>query len=440
MSQGSVQFWAALHRRHHCKCEDEADVHSPLAPRGFWYAHGGFLYDKGEHMDLEVQVPDLQDGDFTWFAGNWLLIFVLTPLAAAVLLPVGHFLWSHSQAGYTEVVQSPLRRTLWRILHALRFGFVSMAFYFYLPAIMTFHNSMLVNSAVHTWGYMRYRDAMSAPCEAYNLPILFPFMLGENNHNNHHGAPSSISTWQAWWEVDVWGPATHALEFVGLIYSHSDFRESRVHPESVEIGIRRGRLDLERPEHLPVYFWEWRWDPAPIWMQWALVLLFYYGCYKWRVANRKLQVSDRKVTIMFVALMILQLLQGLFFIYSDPTLLSMQTDDSNLFLGSGWARAFATGVCRIIEPLHGLHAFHNPLLSLVAICGFLFAVAITVVVLVLFVAVAALFLFAGLGFPLLVVCAFFERLFRGAGPGIHTGVMEEIVWDEFATETQHLKY
>ncbi len=30
---------------------------------------------------------------------------------------------------------------------------MQVSFYFYLPCVMAWQNSMLVNSAVHTWGY-----------------------------------------------------------------------------------------------------------------------------------------------------------------------------------------------------------------------------------------------------------------------------------------------
>ena len=79
-----------------------------------------------------------------------------------------------------------------------------------------------------------------------------------------------------------------------------------MHPPDPDIGALRGRLDLERPSQLPISFWEWRWDPAPIWMQWALIVAFYYGCFRWRAANKRMRDCDLRVTALLVTLMALQ--------------------------------------------------------------------------------------------------------------------------------------
>ncbi len=104
----------------------------------------------------------------------------------------------------------------------------------------------LTAATVHPRLYQLYEDAMSAPCTGKNLPLLFPFMLGENNHNNHHGEPSAASTWHMWWEVDVWPVVVRGLELLGAVESSTPPRLSRAYPADPTIGAIRGRLDLMR--------------------------------------------------------------------------------------------------------------------------------------------------------------------------------------------------
>ena len=40
--QGSVIFWAALHRLHHSKSDQPGDIHSPIG--GFWHAYVGWIF------------------------------------------------------------------------------------------------------------------------------------------------------------------------------------------------------------------------------------------------------------------------------------------------------------------------------------------------------------------------------------------------------------
>lgn len=184
--QGDPRYWAGVHRRHHNLCEQEGgDPHAVNGPRGFWFAHGGLLWDHFEHVTIETAVPDLMDDDMQfWHDWGVPWMFLGVPILGTMLLWLLHFLLSPRGAATGQFTRVSVR-----IFSAFRFAFVSYAFYFCLPAVMTFHNSMLVNSAVHTVGYVRYRDAMSGPCTGKNVPFLFPFMLGENNHNNHVRSP-----------------------------------------------------------------------------------------------------------------------------------------------------------------------------------------------------------------------------------------------------------
>ena len=259
-------------------------------------------------------------------------------------------------------------------------------------------------------------------------------MLGENNHNNHHGAPSSISAWHEWWEIDVWGPVVHLLQFIGLIRMHTDFRESRVHPETTDLGMRRGRYDLIT-SHEPITFWQWRDDPCPIWLQWGLILLFYYFLFKWRQRNAMQPVPDHGVTAMFTVLALLAIAQGLFFVYSDPTLLTVATDPAN-FISSGVLRQFATAVCRVVLPLHDQGTASGPFGMIFAFIMFVMAAAISLLSVFLFVITVVVFIMAVLGIPVVLALSYLEQSYCPTMPDIVASVKHLLLGTEGDDSTE----
>jgi len=103
----------------------------------------------------------------------------------------------------------------------------STTYYFLMPACLGMQITMLVNSAVHLWGDQPYKDGMSEPCTSRNNAFLMFPMMGENWHNNHHGAPGSATTWVEWYQVDFQYMSMRTLEFLGLV------SEIHVQPPSV---------------------------------------------------------------------------------------------------------------------------------------------------------------------------------------------------------------
>ena len=53
-------------------------------------------------------------------------------------------------------------------LSSAKFAFCASALYVGTPALLSWHITSLVNSAVHLWGDEPYADAMSASCTAKN--------------------------------------------------------------------------------------------------------------------------------------------------------------------------------------------------------------------------------------------------------------------------------
>ena len=52
---------------------------------------------------------------------------------------------------------------------------------------------------------------------------LFPFLLGENWHNNHHYYPSSASTWVKWYQVDFIYIVIKSFEKLRLVWNVKTF-------------------------------------------------------------------------------------------------------------------------------------------------------------------------------------------------------------------------
>jgi len=159
--QGDPTYWAALHRTHHNMCEEEPDPHSPSTSRGAFHAHGGFLWDSKSIFDLKSAVPDLaNDPDLLVFQKYAPFIFVLLPVLMVLAYMYSCHMWSWWQA------RSPISRVTQH-----KVGLKLITFYYYLPVLLTMHNSFLINSVSHMWGYETFDDAMSANCDSTNLPF-----------------------------------------------------------------------------------------------------------------------------------------------------------------------------------------------------------------------------------------------------------------------------
>ena len=69
-----------------------------------------------------------------------------------------------------------------------------------VPSFITFHSYSLTNCLNH-FRFMGYQNYESKD-NSVNSPWLFPFVLGECWHNNHHGDAKNYSTKYKPWEID----------------------------------------------------------------------------------------------------------------------------------------------------------------------------------------------------------------------------------------------
>lgn len=160
--QGSPLTWAAIHRGYHHRHSDtDQDLHTPK--HGFWHSYITWMF-KTRSVSVK-SVKDLrQDPDIIFAHRNFLRIFFTTNLIVAFI-----------------------DTNLWLFLLVL-------------PAWVSYQSISLTTSFNHIekLGYKNYpvRDT------SVNCIWLWPLVLGEAWHNNHHGAPRSASMTKRWWEID----------------------------------------------------------------------------------------------------------------------------------------------------------------------------------------------------------------------------------------------
>jgi len=156
--QGSVIFWAALHRLHHAKSDTPEDIHTP-AIKGFWHAYMGWIFTLDPGMIPMGRASDLiRDPVCKWTHRNYHRI-----------------LWAWWAFLITLGVILPEARPF--IAGVMFAGMVSI------------HQEAFINSACHTFGSRRFDTKDTST----NIPWATFFTWGQSLHNNHHAKAASAS-------------------------------------------------------------------------------------------------------------------------------------------------------------------------------------------------------------------------------------------------------
>ncbi len=162
--------WAAVHRKHHAKCETPEDPHSPQVlgiHRVLWT--GVFLYVK-EARNAETLrryghgTPD-----------DWIENHLYTPwhkLGVAIMLAID--------------------MALFGVLPGLLIWAVQII---WIP----FWAAGVINGLGHFWGYRNF----ASPDASTNISPWGILIGGEELHNNHHTYPTSARLSIHWYEVDI---------------------------------------------------------------------------------------------------------------------------------------------------------------------------------------------------------------------------------------------
>lgn len=161
--QGSPIMWVAIHRGyHHRHADADKDLHSPND--GLWHSYMGWMF-KYPKINIRSAVDLTRDSDMLWAHKYYVPVIYTTHIIAAVI-----------------------NLDLWLYL-------------FMLPMFITLHCFLIQTCFTHLpkLGYKNY----TTKDNSVNSPWLFPIILGEAWHNNHHGDGKNPNFGgRRWWEID----------------------------------------------------------------------------------------------------------------------------------------------------------------------------------------------------------------------------------------------
>jgi stearoyl-CoA desaturase (delta-9 desaturase) len=174
--------WAAVHRKHHAKCETEDDPHSPQIVginRVLW--GGVLLYVKETRIKETIEKYGHGTPD------DWL----------------EHNLYNREKLGVT----------LMALINIVLFGFVPGMLIFVIQMLwIPFWAAGVINGIGHFWGYRNFQ------CEDASRNIVPWGILigGEELHNNHHAYATSARLSNKWYEFDIGWLYIRIMEILGL--------------------------------------------------------------------------------------------------------------------------------------------------------------------------------------------------------------------------------
>lgn len=161
--------WAAIHRKHHAKCETEEDPHSPQT-RGIWKVllEGAELY-RAEAKNEETMRKYGHGTPNDWLERN---VYSKYPILGVSLMMV---------------------------IDVALFGLVGLTVWAVQMVWIPFWAAGVVNGLGHFWGYRNFNAADAST-------NLFPWGIvigGEELHNNHHTFATSAKLSNKWYEFDI---------------------------------------------------------------------------------------------------------------------------------------------------------------------------------------------------------------------------------------------
>lgn len=170
--RGSIIGWTYIHRLHHKHSDTNDDPHSPSNAK---FSIFGFNHFKNqETQDMKVfLVKDLMT-PLHLFIHKWYVLIILSVLILGSIVS----------------------------LDFIYFAYV-------LPVLLVHISQINFNYFGHLFGYRNF----ATKDHSTNNPWLFPFILGEAWHNNHHHSPNSFTTKVKNHELD---PVSYIIKLVGI--------------------------------------------------------------------------------------------------------------------------------------------------------------------------------------------------------------------------------
>ena len=174
--------WAAIHRKHHAKCETIDDPHSPqVLGIETVLSRGAELY-RAEAKNQETIDKFGHGTPDDWIEKNLYSRFQWQGVALMLIIDV--------------VLFGALGATVWAVQML------------WIPITA----AGVINGIGHYWGYRNY-DCVDASRNVFPFGILIG---GEELHNNHHTYATSAKLSNKWYEIDIGWVYIRILEIMGL--------------------------------------------------------------------------------------------------------------------------------------------------------------------------------------------------------------------------------
>jgi stearoyl-CoA desaturase (delta-9 desaturase) len=174
--------WAAIHRKHHAKCDTEEDPHSPVT-RGIKKV----LFEGAELYKIESKNAETLAKYGHGTPDDWLERNVYS---------------KHSLLGVSSLL----------VINFALFGVIGITIWAVQMMWIPITAAGIINGLGHYWGYRNY-DCADAATNIFPFGILIG---GEELHNNHHTHATSAKLSSKWYEIDMGWAYIRALEMMGL--------------------------------------------------------------------------------------------------------------------------------------------------------------------------------------------------------------------------------
>jgi len=183
MTTGMVtKEWAAIHRKHHAKCETVEDPHSPVT-RGI----DTVVFEGAELYRIEAKNRETIEKYGHGTPDDWIERNVYT---------------KHSALGVSLML----------VINVLLFGVLGLTVWAIQMAWIPVTAAGVINGIGHYWGYRNFecKDAST------NILPIGIIIGGEELHNNHHTFGTSAKLSAKWYEFDIGWMYISILAFLGL--------------------------------------------------------------------------------------------------------------------------------------------------------------------------------------------------------------------------------
>jgi stearoyl-CoA desaturase (delta-9 desaturase) len=183
MTTGMVtKEWAAIHRKHHAKCESTEDPHSPVT-RGIETV----VFEGAELYRIEAKNRE-------------------------TIEKYGHGTPDDRIERNVYTKHSALGVSLMLVINLLLFGVLGLTVWAIQMAWIPVTAAGIINGIGHYWGYRNF-DCKDASTNILPIGIIIG---GEELHNNHHTFGTSAKLSAKWYEFDIGWMYISILRFLGL--------------------------------------------------------------------------------------------------------------------------------------------------------------------------------------------------------------------------------